>query len=153
MLPPKNSKERWSVHQTQWAAQFAVASELCKRNYQVALTMGNHPVVDLMAISPKGKEFLIDVKGLYKPNYWPVKKREKLKDLLFFVFAFVPTNAPNEFFVLRREEVNDEIDAHQEHIRVVQKAKGKVLDDARYFSGIPWSRAQGYKDHWRVLPK
>jgi len=29
-------KKPRSVHQTQWAAQFAVASELCKRGYQVA---------------------------------------------------------------------------------------------------------------------
>ena len=28
-------------HQTQWAAQFAVASELCKRGYEVSFTMGN----------------------------------------------------------------------------------------------------------------
>jgi hypothetical protein len=41
-------KTRHSTHQTQWAAQFAVASELCKRNYEVALTLGNHPVIDLM---------------------------------------------------------------------------------------------------------
>ena len=53
-------KERQSAHRTQWAAQFAVASELSKRGYQVALTMGIHPVIDLMVISPKGVPFLID---------------------------------------------------------------------------------------------
>jgi hypothetical protein len=35
-------------HQTQWAAQFAVASELCKRGYEGSFTMGNSaPVADL----------------------------------------------------------------------------------------------------------
>ena len=29
-------------HQTQWAAQFAVASELCKRGYEVSFTLGNN---------------------------------------------------------------------------------------------------------------
>jgi len=52
--------ERRSVHRTQWAAQFAVASELCKGGHQVAFTMGNHPEVDIMAISPKGVPFRID---------------------------------------------------------------------------------------------
>ena len=54
-------------HQTQWAAQFAVASELCKRGYEVAFTSGHTtPVADLMAVSPVAKTmFLIDVKGLY----------------------------------------------------------------------------------------
>lgn len=28
-------------HQTQWAAQFAVASELCKRGYEVSFSVGN----------------------------------------------------------------------------------------------------------------
>ena len=37
-----SSKKR--QNQTQWTAQFAVASELCKRGYEVAFTMGNHPV-------------------------------------------------------------------------------------------------------------
>jgi hypothetical protein len=46
------NKPRRSAHQTQWAAQFAVASELCKQGYEVALTMGNQPVFDLMVISP-----------------------------------------------------------------------------------------------------
>ncbi len=43
-------KKRHSSHQTQWAAQFAAASELCKRDAD----LGNHPAVDLMVQSPKG---------------------------------------------------------------------------------------------------
>jgi hypothetical protein len=71
--------EKRSVHQTQWAAQFAVASELCKRGYQVALTLGNHPTIDLMVVSPNGKPFLVDVKGQYQPNFWPVKRKRNAK--------------------------------------------------------------------------
>jgi hypothetical protein len=37
-------QERHSAHQTQWAAQFAVASELCKRGYQVALPLAIIPL-------------------------------------------------------------------------------------------------------------
>jgi hypothetical protein len=53
MAAQKQSKQAQSSHQTRWAAQFAVASELCKRGYEVALTVGNHPLIDLMVISPK----------------------------------------------------------------------------------------------------
>ena len=56
---------RRSSHQTQWAAQFAVASELCRRGYEVAFTTGNHPCVDLMVYSPNRVPFAVDVKGLY----------------------------------------------------------------------------------------
>jgi hypothetical protein len=61
-LPNKGGKRG---HQTQWAEQFAVASELCKRGYEVAFTMGNAtPLADLMVVSPVQREnFLVDVKG------------------------------------------------------------------------------------------
>jgi len=68
-----------STHRTQWAAQFAVASELCKRGYEIAFTMGNAtPLADLMVVSPTSKKnFLIDVKGLYKPNPCPIVNRTR----------------------------------------------------------------------------
>jgi hypothetical protein len=57
-------KKRRASDPTQWAAQFAVASELYKRGYRVAFTLGNQPAVDLMVRSPTEKLFKIDVKGL-----------------------------------------------------------------------------------------
>ena len=100
--------ERRSVYRTQWTAQFAVASELCKREYQVALTMGNHPMVDIMVISPQGTPFLIDVKELYKKTYFPVRPRPS-KDNLFYVFAFVPNEGVNRFYIMSQTQVNEEI--------------------------------------------
>lgn len=56
-------RSKRSGHRTQWAAQFAVASELCKRGYEVSFTMGYAtPVADLMVVSPAQKKmFLVDV--------------------------------------------------------------------------------------------
>jgi hypothetical protein len=54
-------------HQTQWAAQFAVASELCKRGYEVAFTSGHTtPIADLMVVSPKEKQMYASVKPTQK---------------------------------------------------------------------------------------
>src|SRR2546428_3582345 len=80
----KHGKERG--HQTQWAAQFAVASELCKRGYEGACNSGHTtPVADLMVVSPETKEmFLVDVKGLYRKN--PLAhyaKTSKAKSVLY----------------------------------------------------------------------
>src|ERR1700761_1492588 len=87
-------------HQTQWAAQFAVASELCKRGYEVAFTSGHTtPIADLMVVSPDTKTmFLVDVKGLYKTNPWVIK-RKPIRKNLFYILAFVPTGLPNRYFV------------------------------------------------------
>jgi hypothetical protein len=133
--------ERRSAHRTQWAAQHAVASELCKRNYQVAMTMGNHPLVDLMVISPKGKEFSIDVKGLYKKNFWGVRERP-LIGLLYYVFAFVPDDEPNQFFAVPQDKVNEEIR------RVIEMARTRAIAAQRSakFPGVSWNFVQAYKD-------
>lgn len=146
--PPK--PPRRSVHRTQWAAQFAVASELCKQGYEVAFTMGNHPSVDLMVTSPDGAAFQIDVKGLYRKNFWVVKPKA-LKANLFYVFAFVPDAAANEFFVLTQSEVNDEIEKEDEKARLRAIAKGKVVTGMP-FHCIGWRGAAEYRDRWGILP-
>src|SRR6516225_9299084 len=103
LMVKQAQKERQSAHRTQWAAQFAVASELCKRGYEVALTMANHPVVDLMVVSPKGVPFLIDVKAHYKKNFWPVRLK-KARGTLFYVLAFVPNVGQISSLFLRRRQ-------------------------------------------------
>jgi len=146
-----DKKQRHSVHQTQWAAQFAVASELCKRGYEVALTMGNHPLIDLMVISPNGAPFFVDVKGQYKPNFWPVHSK-KTKEQLFYVLALVPENAANQFFILTQDQVNEGIQIDLEHSRALRKAKG-LRGEPREFSGIPRKFAERFKDAWETFPK
>lgn len=100
-----SEKKRRSSHQTQWAAQFAVASELCKKGYEVALMMGNRPTADIMVYSPGGKAFVIDVKGQYKRNWWVVREKPEREDA-FYVFALVPDVGANRFFILTQAEVN-----------------------------------------------
>jgi hypothetical protein len=148
-------KTRRSVHQTQWAAQFAVASELCKRAYQVALTLGNHPTVDLMVISPCGEQFVIDVKGQYRKAFWPVtRKPPNLR--VFYVLAFVPDNAPNRFFVLTQAEVTAAIDGNILTYRDKLRAKGKITtgeEVAKWMTGIEWRFLDGHENKWEKLPK
>ena len=129
---------------TQWAAQFAVASELCKRGYEVAFTMGNcTPVADLMVISPMERTpFLVDVKGLYAKNPWVISRKPK-RDQLFYVLSFVPDDAPNEFFILTQEEVLNYISA--ELVRL-----GRPQDYP--MTGILWKQALAHLNRWEVLP-
>lgn len=142
-------------HQTQWAAQFGLASELCKRGYQVALTMGNHPVVDLMVVSPGGVGFSIDVKGLHKRNFWLVKPKRK-KTNLYYVLALVPglpDPAPSRFFVLTQDEVNREVPRHLKRIARERTKKGLPIDKVGTFPGLSWSFTEPFEDKWEKLPK
>lgn len=131
-------------HRTQWAAQFAVASELCKRGYEVAFTMGNcAPVADLLVISPARTPFLVDVKGLYAKNPWVISRKPK-RDQLLYVLAFVPNDAPNEFFILTQEEVNMCINAELERLG---RPQGYPM------TGITWKQAAAHRNRWELLPR
>ena len=140
--------DRRSAHRTQWAAQFAVASELCKRNYQVALTLGNHPTIDLMVVSPRGKPLLIDVKGLYKPTFWGVRE-QRPRENLFYVFAYVPDEGSNRFYIASQKQVNKGIMAY----RSAGIARGRDAEKAKLFPGVPWKFVQQYENAWGLLPK
>lgn len=131
-------------HRTQWAAQFAVASELCKRGYEVSFTLGRTtPVADLIAITPdKRTTFYVDVKGLWRKNSWLVKRKPK-RDRLFYILAYVPDDGPNEFFILAQGLVTDYIKRELKRLR--------RPDDYRV-TGIPWKLAASHDD-WKVLPR
>ena len=106
-----------------------------------------------MVSSPRNKQFAVDVKGQYKSNYWPVQIQKQLaRDKLFYVFAFVPDDAPNEFYILTQKQVNRGIETHRQHIEALKKSKGLTLDAKHYFPGIPPNFLQRHKDAWEVLP-
>lgn len=144
-------KKRRSSHQTQWAAQFAVASELCKKGYEVALTTGNHPTADIMVYSPGGKAFVIDVKGQYKRNWWVVREKPEREDA-FYVFASVPDTGSNRFFVLTQAEVNKGIRDEFDNVRARATAKGKPTDKAEAFPCVSFKWAEVFEDRWDKLP-
>jgi hypothetical protein len=138
-------------HQTQWAAQFAVASELCRRGYQVALTLGNHPTMDLMVVSPKGTPFFVDVKGQYKQNPWPVSPKDKGEEL-FYVLAFVPDpkDGQNRFTVLSQDEVNAHLAGNNVKYRA-RKPERAGKDDPMPCVSADYAKA--HEGGWDKLPE
>ena len=132
-------------HQTQWAAQFAVASELCKRGYEVAFTSGHTtPVADLMVVSPMSKEmFLVNVKGLYRMNPWLIKRKSQRANL-FYILAYVPADEPNQFFIMTQTQATQLI---QDELERLKRA------DTYPVTGFVWKLALPYQNAWAILPK
>lgn len=143
---------RHSAHQTQWAAQFAVASELCRRGYQVALTLGNHPMVDLMVVSPGGTSFLVDVKGQYKSNFWPVSPKKEENKLLFYVLAFVPDpqEGQNRYTVLTKDDVNQHIAENTATWRARKPERANKNDP---MPAVSPQYARSHEGGWDKLPR
>ena len=136
-------------HQTQWAAQFAVASELCKRGSEVSFTLGNNtPLADLMVVSPQEHQmFLIDIKGLSYKNYWQIKRQQTQTDL-YYILALVQKDMDNKFFVLTQEEVNKNITAEFERLPPEKKLLGEAVNRL----GIRWGDAVKFENRWEILP-
>jgi hypothetical protein len=91
------------------------------------------------------------VKGQYKPNFWPVRPK-KSRDKLFYVLAFVPEDAPNEFFILTQDQVNEGIRTDLEHASALRKAKG-LSGHPSDFRGFQRKFALDFKDAWKALPR
>lgn len=135
-------------HFTQWAAQFAVASELCKCGHEVSFTLGhNTPLADLVVISPGHTYFLVDVKGLAAQNYWQIARKPR-RDNLFYVLALVPRGELNRYFVMTQDAVNATIEAEFRRLSPEHQQLG--VENNRL--GVRWKDAVGYEGRWDFLP-
>ena len=86
--------------------------------------------------------FLIDVKGLYRPNPWLIK-RKPIRDNLFYVLTFVPVGKPNEYFVLDQGQVH----------ALIENELGRLKRANDYpVPGFNYKLAEPYRDAWRRLP-
>jgi hypothetical protein len=132
---------------TQWAAQFFAAAELTRRGYLVSLTLGNAPVVDILAVSPLEQHFRVDVKGLAAPNFWLIRERDVPVDLYDILVLMPEPPAPPQFFVASGTGLMAEVRALKEK----SLAANQQFKDSG--AGITWASSQKYRDRWDVLPR
>jgi hypothetical protein len=77
----------------------------------------------------------------YKKNPFVIKPKQP-RDDLYYILAYVPDKAPNEFFILSQKEV-------AETTKVELKRLGRSQDYS--MPSLPWSCVQPFKDKWRTL--
>jgi len=65
-----------SSHNTEQAARGYMMYQLAKRGYTVQFTDSRFPLEDLLVLSPSGKHFGIDVKGMRGRGSWIYKECE-----------------------------------------------------------------------------
>lgn len=87
--------------------------------------------------------FLIDVKGLYRRNPWVIKRKIGRQDL-YYVLAYVPTDEPNQFFVMTQKQA----------VQFIQHELTRLNRPDDYpMTGVGWNLALAHKDAWNVLPQ
>jgi hypothetical protein len=131
-------------HHIQWAAQFEVAAELCKRGCDVSFTMGNAtPLADLMVLGPNGNVFLVDVKGQSTKNFWRIREKTRQPNL-YYVLTLVGTPGnSSSFYPMSQNALLAEMQKYA--------ARPSIKFDER-FSGFNWGDCTKYKDKWTELP-
>ena len=98
------------------AAEFVVASELCRRGYYAVVTLGNTPNTDILCSNKAGTKFVhIQVRTFNptKKTYSVGKKAEKdYADKFFWVLSGIPSPESNDqfvYFIIPSKEMADNI--------------------------------------------
>ncbi len=131
-------------HNTEQAARSYVMFELARRDYSVQPTDSRFPSEDLLVISPNGKHFGIDVKGMSTKNFWQIKEIQP-SDEIFFALVYVRQQELPDVFIIDSHTM---MKLHREY-KERMLANG-VRDDGRW--GVLWSTPFPYKDKWDTFP-
>ncbi|XOB46637.1 MAG: hypothetical protein ACKKMV_00420 [Candidatus Nealsonbacteria bacterium] len=131
-------------HYTEWAALFATGAELTRRGYDVALTLGRTPKVDLLCSVPDGESFKVQVKGMSNHAGPWIQKHffdDQEEPRLFFITVNVPfgDKEPFEFFIMTHGDI--------------KYIWGKRRRPTRAgFEGLSYEEIKDYEDKWKKLP-
>jgi hypothetical protein len=141
------------IHHTAGAATFAVAAELSRRDYDVTLTIGNTPKVDLLCVSPSGKPFKVQVKGLSQDGDFFVQKaffEDSGGDAPYLVVVRVSkidedSESRFRFFIISHQQTRDEFESYPK-----TKKDGTAYKHSD--GGLAWNFVKSHEDKWSVLP-
>ena len=91
------------------SGEFFVAAELAKRNFQVALTLGNAKGIDMFATNQvTDKTFEIEVKTLRKkPNCFTLSTSKIKKDKIFIFVYLNQKDITPEYFIVKGEVIEN----------------------------------------------
>jgi hypothetical protein len=135
---------------TAWAATLATAAELTRQSYDVTLTFGNTPKVDLLcSASESGEQFKVQVKGVTDVKNGVFIQKHFFEDAtkpdLFFVIVEVPSDdQPFRFFIMTHAQVKDAYRYWCE--KHPTRKDGKEYKPG--FDGLYWQAFKSYKDKW-----
>jgi len=151
------------------AAEYAVASELCRRNIYAQLTLGNQKRTDLLAFSESGRLARLEVKGK-QGRAWPSCRGVSGRNafLVFVDFAGKDVSARPDFYVLTpsdwRRVVRKRVDVLQSRNpakRVAMRADNiPIFTDEIGKSGRPYRGVsvfaeylQPYREKWQKIER
>ncbi|MBR3700044.1 MAG: hypothetical protein IKM85_11090 [Bacteroidales bacterium] len=99
-------------HHLSMAGEYAVCSELCKRGFDVSLTLGNAKAVDIMVFLPDNSYRRIEVKtsqtGRFVTNFFQKYYDKTLNNHPdFWVLVYIDKNGQIQYYILTHEELGE----------------------------------------------
>jgi hypothetical protein len=128
----------------------AVASELSRRSYNAAITLGNTPTLDLICTSPSGTPFTVQVKSTSSRNWIQIQKaflEASPRVDLYLIVALVPQDptVPTSYYVLTHAEA---CSCYRAQRRV--RLDGQPYKPGR--EGLSWADVRLHVGQWDKLP-
>jgi len=140
------------------AGEYAVASEICRRNFYAQITLGRLKRTDILVYNPEtARELRIEVKAKQKREWPGIKGIISKQVLLIFVdFQNKKSDERPDFYILDAKDWQDFLRAH-----VINKQKfDKVIDDyiPQWKNGYKGTSVQPkriiqHKEKWEKLDK
>lgn len=149
------------------AGEFAVATELCRRNIYAQLTLGNLKRVDLLTLSNTGRFLKIEVKTKQGPS-WPSVKGLSRQDAFLVLVDFEGKNNTErpDFYVLSSEDwcavakdhIENYLAKHPGRTAHVDADCCPIFPEELNRAGKPYSgcsvrvtEVNGYRDAWSKI--
>ncbi|MBN4050375.1 hypothetical protein JYT28_01315 [Desulfobulbus sp. AH-315-M07] len=112
------------------AAEFAVASELCRRNIYAQLTLGHQKRVDILVLSVAGSLTRVEVKAK-QGREWPNCKGIFGKNafIVFVDYQAIKSNERPRFFLLSTRDWRRVVEARIKEIQTKNPSKRVEIDE------------------------
>ncbi len=102
----KNQEEKYNLN---LAGEYAVCSELAKRNIQFNLTLGNKKAVDIIVLKEENKAITIEIKTTNKnrivTGFFQKYKTPDVPHPDIWIFVIIDKLLVSRFFILTHKEV------------------------------------------------
>jgi len=118
--------------------------QLARHGYNVQLTDSRFPRYDILAVSPSGKHFGIEVKGQSTKSFWRFEEREPNQEM-FYAFVYVPPEGMPEVFLMDSAKTME----LWKQYKAGCVARGIKEDN---IWGLNWKQPHQYKDRYDTLP-
>ncbi|MEZ9198594.1 hypothetical protein [Shewanella sp. 10N.286.54.B9] len=137
------------------SGEYAVASELHRRNISAAVTFGNYKSADVIAFnSSSDRTAIIEVKTTSNPKWVvggsPIPERSDRP----WVFVHMPSNLkqPPRYFILLQHELHDLLKPiEDEYYKKYEVKHGKPYGDKSGVVNFSLHQAEQFEDQWEKI--